>query len=227
MSTPNEEYWSGGKKIPVAIQMPPGAGNHPGVLLLHGTYGMELPFGPAIDSFADALSAKGIGAAIPHYFESTGTTPGRTVGSQEILTNLPVWRRACGDAVAFLAAHGGIDRTRLGVIGFSLGGRLSLELGLAPSPGATLKCIVDFFGPTLGVEGTWSALPPILIHHGDQDKDVPIEESNNLVEKLKDAKKVEGRDYKLLVYPGQAHGFTGSALAESRTATVNFCQTLL
>ena len=227
MPKATEEYSSGAKTIEIVMQMPNGAGNHPAVLVLHGTYGLELPFGPAIESFADAFVGKGIGAAIPRYFQSTGTTAGPSVGPQDILTNLPAWRRACGDALTFLGAHEGIDSRHLGLLGFSLGGHLSLELGMAPPTGVAVKCVVDFFGPTIGMEGTWSALPPVLIHHGDQDKDVPIAHSTHLVEKLKAAGKVQGRDYRLATYPGQAHGFTGSALSDSRDATVAFCEGFL
>jgi dienelactone hydrolase len=217
-----EEYPSGGKKIQIEMKMPNGAGNHPAVLVLHGTFGLELPFGPAIDSFGDALVAKGIGAAIPRYFESTGTIGGPGVGPQDIVTNLPAWRRACSDALTFLAAHQGVDNHHLGLLGFSLGGHLSLDLGMAPPAGVALKCVVDFFGPTIGMEGTWSALPPVLIHHGDEDRDVPIAHSTHLVQKLKGAGKVEGRDYKLIKYPGQTHAFTASALSDSRDASVAF-----
>jgi dienelactone hydrolase len=229
MSTTTEEFPSGGAGTKIAIEMrlPNGSGTHPAVLVLHGTYGLELPFGPAIESFADALVAKRIGAAIPRYFDTTGTTPGPGVGPSDILTNLPAWRRACADALAFLAAHSRIDPGRLGLLGFSLGGHLSLDLGMAPPPSIKPKCVVDFFGPTLGMDGTWPALPPVLIHHGDKDTDVPLAHSDNLVQHLKRAGKIEGRDYTLIKYPGQGHGFAGSALSDSRDATVKFFERYL
>lgn len=47
---------------------------------------------------------------------------------------------------------------------------------------------------------------PVLIHHGDADKDVPIEWSRELAAGLKAA----GKDVTLYEYPGQPHEFTSA-----------------
>ncbi len=226
MSKTTEHFTSNGQQISVDLFSPEVKGLHPAALILHGTYGLEPPFGPAILSFAEALVEKGIAAAIPAYFMSTKTTAGKSVGVSTITTHFPAWTRACIDALTFTAQHAGTDAARLGIVGFSLGGRLALNLAMQPPPATRLKCVVDFFGPTdlLERDGSVSALPPVLIHHGTADKDVDFRNSTALVSELVKAGKIEGKDFVFREYKDQGHGFTGEALTASRDATVGFVE---
>jgi dienelactone hydrolase len=206
----------------------------PGVLILHGTLGLEPPFGPDIVSFAAALAKVGIAAVIPHYFAYTGTKAGEEA-MMSMLHNLPAWERACGRVLSFMAGDRRFDKTRGGVVGFSLGGHLALKLSLQPHGGMNLKGVVDFFAPTIqpAVTGDWSKLPPVLIHHGTADP-LSIENSRHVVRELEAvhrqvAKLTFGRpptgpiaEDRFIEYPGEAHGFTGAALAASRDSTTEF-----
>jgi dienelactone hydrolase len=141
----------------------------------------------------------------------------------------------CGIVLSFMAGDGRFDRTRLGVIGFSLGGHLTLKLSMHPRSGMNIKGVVDFFGPTIEppVTGDWSKLPPVLIHHGDQDP-LSIENSTHVVEELEAVhrrvtKLTFGQaaagpmaDDRFIRYPGEKHGFTGAALVASRDSTTEF-----
>jgi acetyl esterase/lipase len=92
-----------------------------------------------------------------------------------------------------------------------------------------LRCVVDFFGPTVAppLEGDLSKLPPVLIHHGTDDRVVSISESKRLVDRLVAAGKTEHKDYEFFEYKGQGHGFTGEDLTKSRDATVAFIEKML
>jgi dienelactone hydrolase len=213
---------SGGRSILIEAFSPTTPTDHPAVLVLHGTFGLEPPYGDDIRSFAEALMARGIAAIIPHYFEGK-------VGLEKIAPNLQLWKDTCNDALTFLAHRSGVDSTRLGAIGFSLGAHITLNMAMHPPPTLDFKCVVDFFGPTImpPLVGTWAAMPPLLIHHGDADTLVVPENSAYLMKELKAAGKIKGKDYDYIAYAGQGHGFTGSALVASRDATVKFVETNL
>jgi dienelactone hydrolase len=223
MPPTSERYTSNGHPITVEVFSPATPGRHAGCLILHGTFGLLPEYRADIVSFGEALAGSGVVAMLPHYFERTGTTPGQEA-AQVITQHLPDWLAACRDALLFARNDARVDSGRLGVIGFSLGGHLALDLGMSPPSGITLKCVVDFFGPTQAppLRGNRSALPPLQIHHGANDTLVPITESEHLVTQLRAAGKTEGLGYHFTKYPGQGHGFTGSALNASRASTVTF-----
>jgi dienelactone hydrolase len=94
---------------------------------------------------------------------------------------------------------------------------------MTPPPQTSVKCVVDFFGPTLSpvLTGPWDKMPPLLIHHGLADKPVEPFHSEHLMSELKKAGKVKGKDFHFEPYKDQGHGFTGNDLTKSRAKTVD------
>ena len=228
MKTTNESFKSGGKPVALEVFMPASTGRNPGVLILHGSFGLQPPYRADIVSFAEALAKIGIAASIPHYLDSTedGTTSGIDI-MKLIPEKRPSWRQACSDALTLMANDARFDAKRLGILGFSLGGNLALSLAMAPPAGTNLKCVVDFFGPTQLLENHWSKLPPVLIFQGTEDHVVYPSESAYLVAQLESAKKKKGSDYIFESYKGEGHGFKEPALTKSRVETVKFITKML
>jgi dienelactone hydrolase len=225
MLATTESISSGGRPIHEDLYLPKSTAKARAVLILHGTFGLLPPFGADIASFGEALAQRSIAAIIPRYFESTGTDAGEEA-MKLIGVHLPTWRIACNDALVGMAADARFDGKRLGIIGFSLGGHLALSLALQPPATSSVKCVVDFFGPTVvpPLEGDFSKLPPVLIQHGTDDRVVNISESKRLVDRLAAAGKTELKDYEFVPYKGQGHGFTGVDLTISREAAVAFIE---
>lgn len=223
-----ESYSSNGQSVPVDVFEPAKSGKHPAVLIVHGSAGLGATYRADIESFGKALADNGFAACLPHYFVSA-LMKADADGLPLIGVHYQTWRKACGDALQFVARDARFDPARLGVIGFSLGAHFSLSLGMDPPAGTFLKCVVDFFGPTRRppLEPHWSKLPPVLIHHGTADSLVPMSESEFLVAQLESSKKKKDRDYFVEWYKDQGHGFTGDALARSRKATVEFVEKTL
>ena len=117
------------------------------------------------------------------------------------------------------------------MIGFSLGGHLALDLAMAPRSGTGLKCVVDFFAPTLAPKllGDRSLLPPVslITVHGTGGPDRADRGVLSLVSDLRAVGKVEGLGYRFEKYPGQGHGFTGADLAGSRATTLEFVSAIV
>jgi carboxymethylenebutenolidase len=214
-------FSSNGQAVTLDVFPVASAGKHPAVLILHGSFGMMPQYKPDIVSFADALLAAGIASAMPYYLESTRTQPGLGVLTL-ISEKSPTWRQACSDALTVMAGDARFDSTRLGILGFSLGGHLALSLAMDPPAGINLKCVVDFFGPTQTLEPHWSKMPPVLVFHGSADTLVYPSESEYLVGKLDGVGKKKGVDYFYDPSKGETHGFKGAELTKSRDATVEF-----
>lgn len=163
-------------------------------------------------------------------------------------------------AVRFIRHHReryGVDGNRIGVVGGSSGGHLSLMLATRGGPGpedaedpidresSAVQCVACFFpvtdllnlgastenpgdggpprnfkkgfGPRAETLDQWkvlgrelspiyhitSALPPILIVHGDADTLVPLDQSERFV----DQAKAQGKEVRLEVRPGKRHGW--------------------
>jgi dienelactone hydrolase len=223
-----ENFRSGAVSAPIDVFVPDATPARRAVLVLHGSAGLGREYYDDIASFAKALVAKNIAAAIPHYFVPDPPAPGEDpIGA--IAGHYVSWKKTCADALTFLAGDARFDPARLAILGFSLGGHFAMTLGLDPRPGVTMKCIVDFFGPTLAppLRGRFDRMPPVQIHHGSSDTTVYPRESEALVAELKRAGKREGKDFVFETYPGQTHRFDPAALATARAAAVAFIDSRL
>jgi dienelactone hydrolase len=224
MATHSERYASGTEKVPTDVFLPDGAGPPVrGVLVIHGSSGLAPHYKADMVSFAEALSKKGIGAVLPHYFAAARLEDDAD-GLPLIGVHYETWKTACQDGLRFMTGDSRFDASHLGVLGFSLGGHYALGLAMAPPRGTAVTCVVDFFGPTLGppLAGDWRRMPPLLIHHGLDDGLVTPQHSKHVKSELEGVGKKDPADFHLETYEHQGHGFTGDALAKSRDATVAF-----
>lgn len=224
-------YKSGGKDIQFESFEPSTTAQHPAVVILPGTFGMESPWGDDIRTFAKGLASAGIIAFIPSYFDRTGTRPGWE--TTELISKLvkdhgDEWNMAIEDGITYVSGLPNVDSDRIGLLGFSLGGNRALTLAMEPKRTVKIKRVVEFFGPTVSIplSGDVAALPPLQIHHGDDtDKIVPPTETDALITRLKGAGKRENIDFVVYRYKKAGHGFQGKDLEDSRKRTLEFFKT--
>jgi dienelactone hydrolase len=223
-------FESGGNKISVELFLPPTPGLHPAVVVAYGTEGMGTllgrDVGAAIRDFAGYLATKGFVTLIPHFFERTNTHEGfQTVIPAYDAAHRDEWVGTLGDCLEFAAGQTTkVDKNRLGLLGFSLGGHLSLRQAKAGT--AAVRAVVDFYAPISqlpfnGLGDRLEALPPVQIHHGTADQIVPKTESDELERLLVSAGKRKGADYERHEYIGEGHGFretTSIKLSKERTS---------
>ena len=224
MNPSSDSFLSGAHSVSVDIFMPTAAATRcPAVLVLHGSFGLQPPYGDDIVSFARALAARGMAAVMPHYLDATGTT----AGSGVVLLIEPMrltWQAIASDTLTWMAKDARLNPAQFALLGFSLGAHLALAVAMDPPRGPRPLCVVDFFGPIQGLAPHWSGMPPIQIFHGGKDETVPPSESTRLVALLVTAGKKEGSDFSFKPYPGEGHGFEGKALAQSRDEVVQFIE---
>ncbi len=222
---------SGSDTIDADLYSPTGTAASGLVVIAYGTDGLtddlNGPWETMIRGYADSLIASGFFALIPDYFGKTRTAPGP--GAFLLLQAFRRdWEKALSDAVT----HGGtlprVDASRVGLLGFSLGGHLCMRIRAASKP----KVMVEFFAPAcshLGGLGPSGNVAHAEIHHGIEDDPVDISEA----ETIKGTLEAESTSTTLFAYPGAGHGFVGddddnkTARTLSKSRTLSFFETHL
>lgn len=113
------------------------------------------------------------------------------------------------EALKLLSTHPLIDARRIAVIGFSRGGTMALRASAhmpfndEPGPhfGAYIALYPDCWNGYTGGRGA-----PLLLLVGSQDDLAPVAQCDAVIKHARSA----GRDARLIVYEGAAHGWDGS-----------------
>jgi dienelactone hydrolase len=201
---------------------PTGIANGGAVVVAYGSDGMTEPWGSQIRAYAEALSGKGFVAIIPDYFASTGTTPGLSTVFQEIAENRDTWQQVHADCVDYVKTNqAGVDKARVGLLGFSLGGHLCVRLR------SVAKVLVEFFAPELPELGDLGT-PTVVtthaqIHHGKGDDVVPYIPN---AEDIKALLQKEILSLQVFPYDGAGHGFIGEDSNNKNARTESMERTL-
>jgi len=211
--TDTTRFSSQGQTISAELYRPASAAT-PGVIVIaYGSDGLtdDLtgPWATMIQGYADALAKSGFITLIPNYLAVTKTEPGREVFAL-IPTCRDLWKGALSDAIDHATTLTGIDATRVGLLGFSLGGHLCLRVR------GKAKVLVEFFAPVLDGIGHSGKLTSAQIHHGEADN-FPGTGFQN-AQSIESTLKTEGTPTELHGYPGAGHGFIGEDNKKNKEA---------
>lgn len=206
----NQATWtSSGASVSGFITAPPGEGPFPAVMVLHTRAG----FGAHEQSEASLLADSGYVALAPDYFAPDGLNPQSAEDAFAILrTHVDQIRTHLNGGIECLKSLSYVDATRIGIVGFSLGGYFGLVVGSRDD----VRAVVSYYGAYHG-EGA-SRVPTkyaftdvaaqvrarVLMFHGDADAEASITLARNALRRLQEA----GRQAELVVYPGVGHRFT-------------------
>jgi carboxymethylenebutenolidase len=203
-------------EVPARLYLPGAGEPRPALLVLHTANGP----GPNVEAVARALAAEGYVALAPDLFNL------HDFGA-EGRTDHPLILGDLDAALDHLARHPSVDAGRLGVIGFSFGGRLAVLLA-ARKPDR-IRAVVAYYAVTdhgaLGrplagraaharplSDHVAAIRAPVLLQHGDADRNVPVEQSRLLHRALVAA----GKTVELATYPGADHLFDFTLGPEAR-----------
>jgi len=156
----------------------PASGDGPGVIVIQEWWGLT----SHIASIVDRLAAEGFVALAPDLYG--GPTTHDPAEAKELLLSLPV-ERAIEDlagAVDHLLGLEQVTSTRLGVVGFCMGG--GFVLGLAKAAGARIGAAIPFYGlprPDFSPDGVSCAVQG---HFGLRDSGVPVDRAHALFDDL-------------------------------------------
>ncbi len=174
-------------------------GRSQAVIILHEWWGLN----DHIKDIARRFANEGYAALAPDLYSRLGHTVTRdpneaaqlmsTLSSQAALRDLNA-------ATTYLKQQPFVDSPRIGVVGFCMGGTLTLTMATHNSD---LKAAVIFYGKVPPTETLDSLLCPILFHHGAADGWVTTQE----VDRLRQGLAQYGKPGEVVSYPDADHAF--------------------
>ncbi|MEX2238553.1 MAG: dienelactone hydrolase family protein [Dehalococcoidia bacterium] len=173
----------------------PDSGKGAGVVVIQEWWGLN----QNIKSVAERLAGEGYVALAPDLYKGQEAKEPDTAQKLMMAMKMDEAARDLSGAVDYLLGHEAVEPTKIGSIGFCLGGGLSLYL-------ATLKPIdaaVSYYG-VLGAQPDFSQVKgAVLGHYAEHDDFASPDSARALEKKLKEL----GKDAEFHVYPHTTHGF--------------------
>ncbi len=193
------EITSGSEKIQAYVARPAGEAKKggPAVVVIQEWWGLN----DWVKATADRVAGMGYVAIAPDLYRGQVATDPQL--AHELMRGLPDERaiRDVRAAAAFVRADANGGAKRVGVIGFCMGGRLSLLSSLDKGPfDATVIC---YGSPETYPARLKTLKAPVLGIFGGADRGIGADQTDALVAGLKKA----GRKGEVMVYPGAQHGF--------------------
>jgi carboxymethylenebutenolidase len=164
----------------------PGSGSGPGVVVIQEWWGLTTH----IKDVTDRLAAAGFVALAPDLYGGATTHDSEEAG--RLMGELPVDEAAqdLGGAVDYLLGHEAVTSSKVGAVGFCMGG--GFVLVLAAQQGDRIGAAVPFYGVLKEDYPDLSGLTaPVLGHFGEQDAFTTPEAARALAERIKRESGVE------------------------------------
>jgi carboxymethylenebutenolidase len=162
----------------------PSSGSGPGVIVIQEWWGLN----PQIKRTADRLAEEGFVALAPDLYHGELAGHDEMDKAGQLMTSLPPDRAArdMSGAVDFLADHEATTGEGIGVIGFCMGGMLTLVL--AATRPDRVKAAAPFYGfPQGDSEPDWSGLTAVVRGHmSDPDEYFTPEAARDLERRLQE-----------------------------------------
>lgn len=193
------EFPSNGSTARGYLAVPEG-GSGPGVIVIQEWWGLV----PHIMDVCDRFAREGFVALAPDLYHGQTTTEPDEAGKLMMALNLERAARDMSGAVDFLLSHEAVTSSKLGVIGFCMGGGLALVLA-CQRPDA-IGAVAPFYGviPWPDAEPDWSRLSaPVRGHYAEKDAFFTPEAVRDLERRLTEM----GKDVRLTIHPGVDHAF--------------------
>jgi carboxymethylenebutenolidase len=178
----------------------PESGSGPGVLVLQEWWGLV----PQLKRVADRLAAEGFVALAPDLYHGDIAQHDEMDRAAHLMTAMPMDRAArdMGAAVDYLRAHPSVSHDKIGVLGYCMGGMLTLLV--ATQQGDKIGAAAPYYGAPLGDGPDWSNLAaPVRGHFAELDDFFPPAAIKELETKLR----AMGKDVEFEVHPGTGHAF--------------------
>ena len=198
------DFASGGTPIRAELCHAEGSGPARAVVVLHGCGG----FDTTDHLIAARLPDNGFATLYVDYFGPTPPVGGKGFcnGRGRAGDAFSVWRREVLDAAAALRAQPWVDRKRVGVVGWSLGGAVAIQAAAAPRRQRVFAAIAAFSTGAFGATPAFAALlPPTILLSGGSTDAIPLAETLPLFRALRAAHVTSS----LYVYPHGSHEWPG------------------
>ena len=190
------EFPSNGKTANGYLTVPPG-GKGPGVIVLQEWWGLV----PHIKDVCDRFAAAGYVALAPDLYHGAVAKSPDEAGKYMMSLRIDEAEKDLRGACKFLLDHKTTAGSKLGTVGFCMGGALSLY---AASKNPEVGACVIFYGIHPNVKPDLANLhAPVLGLYAERDRFVTPAVAHELEEQLKK----HGKSADMHIYPGVDHAF--------------------
>ncbi|HEX3321541.1 MAG TPA: dienelactone hydrolase family protein [Terriglobales bacterium] len=214
-------YKSGDETVQGMLYSPAGNGPFPALVVIHEWWGLN----DWVKEQASKLADQGyVTLALDLYRGKVATSPDM---AHELMRGVPDDRagRDLHAAVEFLQSQSNVNKQRLGVIGWCMGGGYALNAALNEP---NLKAAVINYGHLATDKAQLAKLnAAVLGIFGAKDRGIPVDDVNKFADALKQA----GKKVEIKIYPDAGHafenpnnkeGYRGEDAADAWTRTVSF-----
>ncbi len=146
-----------GRPIETVLIRPTGPTNGAAIVMLHGQGGLQSDL-PRYELQAYQLASRGYHVVLPNYYSASN----RSFRDSPLIAER--WREVARNAVAYAATLPGVSADRVGIWGYSLGGRLAVDSTLERGTARAVVAVA-----TTGRLGDGRNAVPTLLIAGDQD----------------------------------------------------------
>jgi carboxymethylenebutenolidase len=173
----------------------PASGKGPGVIVIQEWWGLV----QHIKNVADRIAAEGFTALAPDLYHGQTASEPDTAGKLFMALNIAQAEKDLRGAAAYLASHS--STSKLGVVGFCMGGQLAL-FAATLNPG--IAACANFYGIHPNVKPDYSKLSgPVLGLYAEKDGFVTPQVARDVDAAIKKA----GKTSEIHIYPGVDHAF--------------------
>jgi carboxymethylenebutenolidase len=188
---------SGDARAQGLLYLPHGAGPHPALILIHEWWGLN----DWVKQEAAGYAAKGyVALAVDLYRGKVAADPEM---AHELMRGLPQDQgvRDLTAAVTYLESRKEVKRSRIGAVGWCMGGGFALQLAIA-SP--ALKAVAINYGALATDKADLARIhAAVLGNFGGQDRGIPPE----AVHAFEAAMRSLGKPVDVKIYPQAGHAF--------------------
>ncbi len=194
-----------------AFHLPEGSGPFPAVAVCHPhpLFGGSMEVNVVL-AICDALAQESVGA-LRFNFRGVGGSGGAFGGANDEQEDV----RA---ALSFLSSMEGVERGRIGLVGYSFGALVALPVALQDGRVQALALISLLLAASPDSEGLMSYLKPKILLCGGRDDFIPVPEFLHLVERIPEPKQYEvisGADHFWWGYEEKVAGAVATFFAEA------------
>ncbi|MEE8602114.1 dienelactone hydrolase family protein [Euzebya tangerina] len=198
----------------------PESGSGPGLIVIQEWWGLTDHIADVTNRFA----AQGYTALAPDLYGGSITHDSEEAG--QMMQNLPEDKAAMdlGGAVDFLLDHGAVTSSKIGVVGFCMGGGFVIQL--AAQQGDKIGAAIPYYG-VLQSQPDFSAITAaVLGHYAETDDFAPADKALEMGAAIREA----GGQAAINIYGGTGHAFFNDenrmGTYDSDAAAVSWSRTL-
>lgn len=185
------------------LAQPDGDGPFPGVVVIQEWWGLDAHIRSLVERFA----GEGFVALAPDLYHGQVASEPDDARKLVMAMNGDMAVAEIRAAMTHLTDMPTVEPKTVGVIGFCMGGRLTLTV--ASTGDDRIGAVASFYGG--GVQPTPEFVAginvPVLAVYGAEDKGIPPEQYNALADEMDR----QGKTFDMVVYPGAGHAFLNDA----------------